>query len=276
MRFVDSFIIVGAIVSIALAFGLWFSGIDTVESLMIGLLGLVLSVLLDILIRLQTGQWQLLDTLGLLNSLHKHPHLSVKIRIIVNCYLELIERNKGDLFCDRSHIVLENTRITMQELAQGRLCATPEEQINLDTTLMKNAKQSVWSTSYVSPEAWWKTPEGRKYWDENVSALRRGVKISRIFILPRGSSKELVDILEEQQNADVDVWVAQEKQIPPGLAEDYMIVDHKVVSTAELTREGRIRNPVFSIDPLEVEKAKRRYELLLGHSVRASELAELE
>lgn len=90
-------------------------------------------------------------------------------------------------------------------------------------SLIDYANKSIYATSYVNEEEWWRKEWGKTYLDANKKAIERGVKIERTFIFPDEKSFERSrDILEN--NCKVGVLV---KYLYKDVFEDIIIVDDK-------------------------------------------------
>lgn len=62
------------------------------------------------------------------------------------------------------------------------------------------------------------------------------------------------------------VFLVEASEIPCELLEDFAIIDDQMVVRLELTREEEARQERISIDSVEVEKAEKKFDLLLKYA----------
>jgi len=81
-----------------------------------------------------------------------------------------------------------------------------------------------------------------------------------------------VDILEQQRDAGIEVYVIQPEDLSRELNEDYLIMDDRVFVRLELTADGRAREETISIDEVEVERLVKKFDLLVKHARRLDDI----
>ena len=144
--------------------------------------------------------------------------------------------------------------------------------------MIHGAKKSFYATQFVLPEKFWGQYWAKKYFDENIVAVRdRRVDLIRIFIIDPLESPAQRQVLDNLIKQHID------NQIPIRLIEtkeylkshngsdedlrDILIVDEQLSGILLLNKGGSFNKVEFSIDRTTVEKRKRNFERLLASSV---------
>jgi len=120
--------------------------------------------------------------------------------------------------------------------------------------------------------AYWRSPHGERFFQANIAAIQRGVKIIRVFMQPINELKENIDVLEKHRSAGVEVYVAQPQEIPLELAEDYLIIDDRVFSVMTFSSDGQPREERISIDEVEAQRLAKKFDAVRQRS-KALEIA---
>jgi hypothetical protein len=143
---------------------------------------------------------------------------------------------------------IERTSETLQSLADGHEVFYDGEDRELLLALTRRVTKSIKATSWATVSAhgvgfeagFWLNDLGGRYLDLQRIALRRGVKIQRVFIFESPDlihTPELRRILTMQQNAGVEVKVRGGPIPPGGLVTDFVLFDDEIsYDTTPVTR----------------------------------------
>jgi hypothetical protein len=162
----------------------------------------------------------------------------------------------------------------MIELAKGHF--TVRMQDNLSTVSMlviPYAKENVKAVSYADFEKWWRSESGRKYLQKNQNLISRGIKITRIFIVPESKIESFHDIVETQQQVGVDVLLAFEENLEPHLLDSYAMVDDRIVSRSGPAMIGVFGGTYITVEPTAVRKFSEHFKLIQEHAHKPSTFA---
>ena len=83
----------------------------------------------------------------------------------------------------------------------------------------------------------WISDLGSKYWEANLRALQRKVRIERVFIYEDWSA-DLKRIVDQQADAGVHVWIVESGLAEPSLRVDMAAWDDAFTYHFELNSEG--------------------------------------
>ncbi|MFF4830350.1 hypothetical protein [Streptomyces sp. NPDC001315] len=129
------------------------------------------------------------------------------------------------------------------------------------------ARRSIHATSSFVDLAFWKTATAKQYLDVQREAIRRGVKVRRLFIVQLPEElDDLDEILEEQRNAGIETGVLVLSQLPPhirvGETLDVVILDGQLYF--EIKTDVQQLNPNAKLDAREgnVNRRQARFDKL--------------
>lgn len=138
---------------------------------------------------------------------------------------------------------IDECRNNLENLAQGSFTGGVSEIFDHGILRIKNINNSIQATHVVPTlsclHIFNTQPSVINYYNANIEAIKRGVKIERIFIIDEevffDSDKNIVDIealkiIKKQIDDGIDVTIALKKDIPESdLMEDFIIFDNSIV-----------------------------------------------
>jgi hypothetical protein len=123
------------------------------------------------------------------------------------------------------------------------------------------------------------------YYQANLSALKRGVKIERLFLLRRGDiingttgqviSPRALKIMEEHQNKGIEVFVTWLESIDPETAEDFIVFDDEEVVISYPLTEGKYYRLLTLHGSVSVRTYNKRFAELKASGQPLSKLLTL-
>jgi transcriptional regulator with XRE-family HTH domain len=128
--------------------------------------------------------------------------------------------------------------------------------------LVGQVKRRLQATSRLNPTSWWITPQGERYHQRNLDKCREGVSIERIFVfstLGEAKEKKMMQIMSQQIEQGIRVHIALFKDLPPALAEDFLIADGEYVGWLYTLGRDEIAGSRFSANPNEVDRASKLF-----------------
>lgn len=136
---------------------------------------------------------------------------------------------------------LKSLREHLKFMGDGQFIITKEDLPSFVLELVKSAKVSFTATSYVSVNEWWGAKWAEKYFQENLAALKRNVKITRIFIFSdKKEYQSLKEEMDKQVSSGIDVYVAYVDDFNTKFTADMVLVDQSIGGELVLTPEKRI------------------------------------
>lgn len=156
------------------------------------------------------------------------------------------------------------------EAANGTIELIEFSPIKIAGILLEKAKKSILATSLLTPNTWWNSPLGEMYQNLNLKLAKKidgendeKFQMQRIFIF--GSSKECEEakeIIIDEMEAKIKVWVAYNRNLPLGLAAEILIIDNKFIGLQDIEERRIIERLRFTDNEREIDKAMRSFEMI--------------
>lgn len=273
----DTLQIVGFIISAGVSTALLVAGEDTVASLTLGFVLAALTQLFDLQKRHSDSEERILQASALSETLFHDEWLLKHIRQIIEDYQSV---KKGEVqqefFLERARTAIDDCSSTLAGLSKGRVSITREEQMVILEELLRTARVQARGVSYITFREWWRTQVGKSYLQENERAVKRGIHIIRIFVVPKDKIHELKELVIEHCKSGVEVYIAIEEEQPPELLESYMIIDESIVSKSQIILGGQFQRANVTAEPYEVKKMIHNFNWLLRNSRKAENVFQFE
>ncbi|MFG3302633.1 hypothetical protein [Micromonospora chersina] len=250
----DPVALVGISLSILLSVTLDLTNAATgVESLLAGLMGITISLVLDSLARAERR-------FHLRTLLDGPPWLVRATPQVASALREAAERHAGTRVAAEAQRRFEEFRRQAEQLAAGRIIRPGDDDEDLVGATRDCAREMFGLTNVmprVSGElSWWRGDVGRRYWEANVAALARGVRITRVFVYAT-LSPELSELVEAQRRAGVRVGLLPIGAVSPNLHVNLAVWDGSSCWEGRMTAHGEISENEFSVHPADVERLTR-------------------
>jgi hypothetical protein len=234
-------------------------GNDTIFGLMVGLISLTITLMLEVIARLSKSESLLAETVMLSNIL-SDDSLRQPIRDIVN-YYQRIAKYEHDEFQRHAGASIDQCRATLQEIASG--IVRNESVKDIQEAGFREFKRVLRDVKaiHVDPMTFWTDDWGTKYFATNQAALKRGVKVTRIFALTDAEARDNIEILKEHQRAGVHVLILK----PDLVSGESLIFDERILVYYEKNADGSYKTENIIVDPIRVNNALKEFEQLAGH-----------
>ncbi|MEU0155951.1 hypothetical protein [Micromonospora fulviviridis] len=254
----DPVALVGISLSILLSVTLDLTNAATgVESLLAGLMGITISLVLDSLARSERR-------FHLRTLLDGPPWLVRATPQLAGALREAAERHAGTRVAAEAQRRFEEFRREAEQLAAGRIIRPGDDDEDLIGATRDCTRELLGLTNVmprVSGElSWWRGDVGRRYWEANLAALARGVRVTRVFTYAT-LSPELSELVETQRRAGVRVGLLPLGAVSPHLHINLAVWDGSSCWEAKMTAHGEISENEFSVHPADVERLTRAFRL---------------
>jgi hypothetical protein len=267
-RFTDPWIVAGIIISILVGVIMVLIGKDEVDSLIVGLLLTILTLMLDIFRSFKSHEQLLMENF----SLSDDPWLYSKVKDIFSSWKRIKSEVRDDFFLDKSRDVIEQCTRTISDLSKGRITLNMVDEILVASDLIKRSKKYARAVSHISFDNWWRSEIGQQYLKDNIAMIEKDINIIRIFIIPRSKIEDMRDLIQKQHEEKIQVWIAIEEDQAIELLESYLIVDDKIVTKSQFTLGGRSRGAYVTADENEVRNTIQNFNWLLRNSREAEKV----
>ncbi|MDG4757161.1 hypothetical protein [Micromonospora sp. WMMD710] len=227
-----------------------------VESLLAGLMGITISLLVDSLARAERR-------FHLRTLLDGPPWLTRTATEVVVAMREATGQHAGTRVAAEAQRRYEQFRLEAEQLAQGRIIRRGDEDEDL-LGATRACAHRLDALTNVMPRAsgelsWWRSEIGCRYWEANVEALRRGVRITRVFVYAT-LTDELSDLVGRQRAAGARVGVLPFGAVGPHLLVNLTLWDSSSCWEARMTAHGEIGENQFSVNRADVERLTRVFD----------------
>lgn len=269
LRYLDPIIVIGLIISIALSTVLVVSGQDSVTSMLIGLVVATLSLLVDVIARLHQSEEKLLASSILGSAVVNDPFLMSSVSKIIDDY-NSVKNHEARTFQSVAKNSLTECRDKLHSLVEGYILVDVMSPFTFGRCGVNDVKSSLKLVQYATP-SYWRTKLGEKYFQANIDAIQRGATVTRIWLQDEKTLTEFRDVIELQEKSGIKSWIVVSTGLPNELLEDFDIADDKLVAKLEITLEGHAKFERISVNPLEVQKARNNFDLLLRYACTPDE-----
>lgn len=263
-KILDTFQIVGFIISVAISIGLIAIKQDTIASVTLGLILATLTQLFDLQMRHNASEERLIQANILSQALYRDEWLLRYVRQIVDDYVA-VKSGWFELFKRRADDAIIECRNVLHSMVEGYMIVDLHSPFTFGAEALESAEKSL-KAAAAADVTYWRSTHAEKYLQANADAVQRGVTFTRVFIQTPDTLRGIVDILERQQSIGIEVYIAFPDDLPRDLNEDYLIMDDRVFVRLELTGDGRAKEERISVDPIEVERMVKRFDRLLRYA----------
>ncbi|MEU5902778.1 hypothetical protein ABZ780_00240 [Micromonospora sp. NPDC047467] len=254
----DPVALVGITLSVTLSVMLDLSNAASgVESLLAGLMGITISLLVDSLARAERR-------FHLRTLLDGPPWLVRTTTELAGAMREAAEQHAGTRVATEAQRRYEQFRLEAEQLAEGRIIRRGDEDEDL-VGATQGCVRRLDALTNVMPRAsgelsWWRSEIGRRYWEVNRAALERGVQITRVFVYVT-LTDELSALVEKQRQAGVRVGLLPHGVVSPHLYVNLAVWDGSSCWEARMTAHGEIGENQFSVNRADVARLTRVFDL---------------
>ncbi|MEW5871781.1 MAG: hypothetical protein AB1894_21110 [Chloroflexota bacterium] len=263
LKYLDPIILVGTIVSICVSLVLFITGVDSVDSLIFAMLGIAISLLIDLISRNTQLHDSVLSTIWVNRTLAKDKWFQEHFMEIVQSWERLSNSNYHPLFHQYAKLHMQSIHDQLRQISSGEMTVVASD-FRVLSVLLENAKTTLRATSMVSKD-FWVSPAGQNYWQKNIEALERGVAITRVFIYDKAeiSIPEFKEFMEQMHQKGVRVFIANREDVPPDLCRDFVVADENLVVSATLVGDDQPGEHHISSKPEDILKALSNFDRIL-------------
>ncbi|MFC7549214.1 hypothetical protein [Plantactinospora sp. GCM10030261] len=257
----DPVAVVGILLSIALSIALDLSGAASgVESLLAGLMGTTISLLIDSIARAERR-------FHLRALVQGPPWLPTSVTSIAEGARAAVETYPGTPVAAEARRRCELLVAEMDQVRAGRIIRPGADSQDLfaGTRAVVSRLDAV---TNVLPRAsgelsWWRSGTGRDYWKTNLAALARGAEINRIFLFA-AMTDELRSLLDEQRDAGVRVFLLERGPATTELHVNLAIWDSAQAWESRFGADGEIRENRFTVNHADLRRLRDAFGTCLS------------
>ncbi|HKZ86373.1 MAG TPA: hypothetical protein VJ793_22310 [Anaerolineae bacterium] len=260
-RWLDPILLIGLFVSLSVGVGMVLTGNDTLSGLTIGLLSTIITLLIDIVARIQKAEDSFVNMAGLSQVLSDEA-IGKALRDIADSY-DATRKINFEHYGKIASATIDECRSKLHELASGSVTVQARTPQAYGVLGFQQASKDI-KVIHIDSMDFWNKDFGRKYFDLNRATLKRGVQITRIFALTSEEARDYTDILKEHEKAGIRVFVVR----PDRVDHAFMIFDNRVVVDLDVDVNNDFKLERVVIDPTQVKKKVEEFEHLITRYAR--------
>lgn len=252
----------GIVLSVALAVAFYMTqSLAPAFATFAGLLGLILTLQLEILIGAKHNVENMGRMGSMITKIEANPWLPDLVESILYS-TEMIEQNHaGTPAVEVSRGTLERCRRDLADLELGRFTHDYADN-SLVMQLTEKMQEELFVTSFLGLDLeWWYRPEGQEYWRLQDEAIRRGVRVRRVFIHD-GWSQELDQLARRQREAGAAVKCVHRDDLPSSMRVILALWDHRCGLEVLYNANGEGVRYAFTVARVDVERLRQQFELI--------------
>jgi hypothetical protein len=257
----DTIQLSGFLISAFVALALIFTGNDSISSAILGFVLAILTQLFDIQKRQNDIEQRILRANALSQNLYKDDWLLQRIEHIISDY-DIVRGKWYEGFRIRAKNAITDCYEVIHGLAEGYMIVGPKSPFSFGILGIKDAEKTLKAVT-LSDSSFWDGIYGENFLKANADAMKRGVKIVRIFMNTPESLRAIEASIRKQHEMGIDVYVLATEDIPKQLHDDVVIMDDRYLNKTEFTGSGKVKEWRITIDPIEVEQACRKFDAVL-------------
>lgn len=258
---IDTIQLSGFLISTFVALVLIFSGHDSISSAILGFVLAIFTQLFDNQKRQNDIEERILRSNALSQSLYKNDWLLQRIEHIVNDY-DIINGKWYEGFLLRANSAINDCYEVIHGLAEGYMIVGDKSPFSFGVHGINYAEKSLRAVT-LSDSRFWDSIYGENYLKSNLNVVKRGVKITRVFMNSAETLRNMEASIRKQHEIGIDVYVVATEDIPKQLHDDFVVMDDRYLNRTEFTGSGRVREWRTTIDPIEIEQACRKFDSII-------------
>ncbi len=265
MRFSFPEKLLGLMIAIIASFVVWLTTADVLSSFLVALIIELIALTVETQIELSHSTKTIADILSISEASAAHKPL----REVVTDY-DLILRTGSPLHTGEAYRRLLEFGDIIKDLRNGRISIPTEEAYVRAGQMLDTLEKNMLTTDVVMDPNKWTTGDHSLWQEANLRIARKGLKMTRIFILKDKDFLRdefpLVKTMREQSEAGISVRYVTIDKLEPELIRDGAILDDKMVITSLFTAAGEYGLLRLETSSAVVEDSLRCFERTFARS----------
>ncbi|MGC1375038.1 MAG: hypothetical protein WA821_02375, partial [Anaerolineales bacterium] len=255
-RWLDPILLIGLTISITISVVMVLTGNDSLPSLSVGLLSTIITLLIDVIAKIQKAENAFLDAAGFSRIL-TDKFIGSSLQEIADRY-EKVKSWNFSHYNSIAETAIDECRAMLREIASGSVIVKAKTIQGYGVKSIEQARHDV-KAIHIGSMEFWNSDFGIRYFELNRAAVKRGVKITRIFALAPDEIKNFIEKLKEQERAGIRVLIVK----PGRVDHEFVITDEQVLIDFEVdtTRDYRLERII--IEPTQVKRRREEFQELV-------------
>jgi hypothetical protein len=268
------------LIPVIIGFIIWWTLQQPVSAITITLLLSILSLSINMHFGIKNNHNNLKEILGI-KSLCENKFMKENCEEMAIAYQEVLDK-KNLYFNEQAIDIITKCKTELSQLKEGHIIIKKDQILGKKDDLIKKVEKSLCATSLdILYPAFWDPSHGEKYKNEHISALHRGVNITRIFILENletlenGLKNEIstqIDFANNNKSDSVsnsnmgkfEVKIVTYKKLTDNSVpiKDFGIWDEKLVFYINANPDKNMRDADVYINDEEIKNAKTLWKTI--------------
>jgi len=251
----DPILILGLSISISMGLIMVLTGNDTIISLIVGLLSTIVTLLADIIARIQKTETTILEANSLQN-IFLDERLGNSLRELAHSY-DAVKSYEFEHYIKLADAHIAECKTYVRQLASGSIFSPSKSIYEYSVyTALDKATDCIRAVD-CGPMTFWETERGRKYMEANRIAVSRGIKIIRLFALTSKDARKYSEILNSHHAAGIHVIIVT----PSRIENEFLIIDSNVRIDIKLDQDGKHLGEQIIVESAQISEAIEKFEL---------------
>jgi hypothetical protein len=246
-------LVIGLALSVVAGLLFYFYTKPAYLSLLVGLLATIIALLVDIVYRIERES-------ALRSQLDSIPWLRSYVEEIARSLDAISTQRRLIPFIDYARRDIGHCAHTVAGMAGGQMRASVGDDVLVRQTDLAQRIIRACSVQRLDMPRWL-SGVGTRYWESNLRALDRKVRIERVFIYEDWTA-DLERIVNQQANAGVHVWTVESRFADPRLRINMAAWDDSFTYHFDLNSEGDPVENIYSVNEVDIARRIDQIELL--------------
>ncbi len=257
--------LLGLVIAIITSFVIWLATADVLSSVLVALIMELIALTIETQMELSHSTKVIADTL----SISEASATYAPLREIVTEY-DLVLKNGSPLHIEEAQRGLLKFGEVIKDLRRGRISIPREEAYVRAGQIFDTLEKAVLALDIVMEPNKWSTGDHPLWHETNLRAARRGLNMTRIFILKdKGFLRDeftLANTMREQSKAGISVRYVTLDELEPELIRDGALLDDRIAITSLFTPAGEFGLFTLETSSSVVDDNRKHYERILARS----------
>jgi hypothetical protein len=248
VKWIDPILLVGLFISILISIGMVLVGNDTINSFIVGLLSTIITLLVDLITRLNRAEQNVIETQKFAQILMSGP-ISQDMQMLARDY-EIIEGYDFELYRRIAIDSISQCKQRFREIAAGAVVIPDMSVYHYNVEGIQQAQRSI-KVTHISSLNYWISDAGQKFLEAGRAVLKRGIETTIVFAISDEQVQESRNILDMINKSKIRVFTTKPKRID----QEFMLIDDKVLLQYEYDKNEDIWKTRIILDSDEVDRA---------------------
>lgn len=270
-RWVDPIILIGLFISLSISVGMVLLKNDTIYGFIVGLLSVTITLIVEVISKVHKAEDSILRATKLTKEFTNGVFGNVLSEILLN--YETIRNLHFDHYNFLADSALNETVTRLREIASGSVIVETRSIYSYGLLGIPASIEEM-LTIHLHHMEFWNSTFGQKYLKLNLEAIKRGVKITRLFALNSDEVNSNIEILKQQEKMGIKVFVIEANLIN----NEFVIFDKRVLVDFDINKgtEYNVLERII-VNENQVKKKNDEYrQLILRYGKPLKEIINLK